>query len=179
MIDHRLCFTMTYSNLHCRLGTLVNLTSILFILLFVTVSFPDAIIRSPSVDVHAEVSKLNRFRKRLNGNDEVSLNLNISVDLSSVFNWKTKQLFVFVTAEYKTLQNSFNQVILWDRTIHDRDSAKFEIYAKNKYLLIDQGCHLLGKEIQLVVNWYVMHKTGWMSRHNKSMSYFELPQVYI
>uniref|UniRef100_A0A1D1Z2A5 Signal peptidase complex subunit 3 n=1 Tax=Anthurium amnicola TaxID=1678845 RepID=A0A1D1Z2A5_9ARAE len=66
----------------------------------------------PSPTAHVEVLNINWFQKQPNGNDEVSLTMNISADLQSVFTWNTKQVFVFVAAEYETPQNSLNQANL-------------------------------------------------------------------
>ncbi|RRT75714.1 hypothetical protein B296_00003378 [Ensete ventricosum] len=84
---------------------------------------------SPTADVKVRITQsvlnINWFQKQPNGNDEVtccscrfaftngvSLTLNISADLSSLFTWNTKQVFVFVAAEYETPQNALNQVSL-------------------------------------------------------------------
>ncbi|KAF8399131.1 hypothetical protein HHK36_014996 [Tetracentron sinense] len=107
-----------------------------------------------------EVLKVNRFRKQLSGNDEVSLTLNISMDVQSTFTWNTKQVFVFVAAEYQTAQNSLNQVSLWDHIIQDKDQANLQTQIVTKYPLIDQGSNLRGTKIKLVLHWYIMPKTG-------------------
>jgi hypothetical protein len=39
------------------------------------------------------------------GHDQAILSLQLDADLSSVFNWNVKQLFVYVTAEYETEAN--------------------------------------------------------------------------
>ncbi|XP_058084327.1 signal peptidase complex subunit 3B-like isoform X3 [Magnolia sinica] len=93
---------------------------------------------SPSADV--KVLNVNWFQKQPNGHDEVSLALNISADLQWMFTWNTKQVFVFVAAEYETPQNSLNQVSLWDGIIPLKEHAKFWIHTTNKYRFIDQVC---------------------------------------
>ncbi|ONK78945.1 uncharacterized protein A4U43_C01F1290 [Asparagus officinalis] len=90
----------------------------------------------PTADV--QVLNINWFQKQPNGNDEVSLTLNISADLQSMFTWNTKQVFVFVAAEYESPQNALNQVSLWDGIIPSKEHAKFRIHTTNKYRLIDQ-----------------------------------------
>uniref|UniRef100_A0A453LLE0 Signal peptidase complex subunit 3 n=1 Tax=Aegilops tauschii subsp. strangulata TaxID=200361 RepID=A0A453LLE0_AEGTS len=82
---------------------------------------------------------INWFQKEANANDEVSMTLNISADLSSLFTWNTKQVFVFVAAEYETPQNALNQVSLWDGIIPAKEHAKFLIHTTNKYRFIDQA----------------------------------------
>lgn len=36
----------------------------------------------------------------------------LQADLNPLFNWNAKQLFVFLTAEYETVDNKLNQVFL-------------------------------------------------------------------
>ncbi|XP_025799452.1 signal peptidase complex subunit 3B-like isoform X1 [Panicum hallii] len=65
---------------------------------------------TPAPTASVKILNINWFQKEANGNDEVSMTLNISADLSSLFTWNTKQVFVFVAAEYETPQNALNQV---------------------------------------------------------------------
>ncbi|XP_058084328.1 signal peptidase complex subunit 3B-like isoform X4 [Magnolia sinica] len=102
---------------------------------------------SPSADV--KVLNVNWFQKQPNGHDEVSLALNISADLQWMFTWNTKQVFVFVAAEYETPQNSLNQ-----------------------------GSNLRGKDFNLTLHWHVMPKTGKMSADKIVMAGYHLPEEY-
>nr|DAD31765.1 TPA_asm: hypothetical protein HUJ06_010616 [Nelumbo nucifera] len=120
-----------------RLNTLITLAGFLLAVMCSLASFTDTF-HVPSVTAHAEVLKVNRFRKQLTGNDEVSLTLNVSMNLRSTFTWNTKQVFVFVAAEYETAKNSLNQVSLWDHIIQDKGHAKLEAQITNKYPFIDQ-----------------------------------------
>ncbi|MCS4559134.1 signal peptidase complex subunit 3 family protein, partial [Shewanella sp. C32] len=60
------------------------------------------------------------------------MTLNISADLQSLFTWNTKQVFVFLAAEYETPKNSLNQISLWDGIIPSKEHAKFWIHTSNK-----------------------------------------------
>ncbi|KAL0425368.1 UNVERIFIED_CONTAM: Signal peptidase complex subunitB [Sesamum radiatum] len=64
---------------------------------------------SPSPTSQVQVLNINWFQKKPDGDDEVSLTLNISANLQSLFTWNTKQVFVFLAAEYETPKNSLNQ----------------------------------------------------------------------
>ncbi|KAF5175853.1 Signal peptidase complex subunit [Thalictrum thalictroides] len=92
-----------------RLNTIATVACFLLAILCSLASLSDYF-NVPSVNSHIEVLKVNRFRKQLSGNDEVSLTFNISMDLQSAFTWNTKQVFVFVAAEYDTVKNCLNQV---------------------------------------------------------------------
>ncbi|KAJ6853677.1 signal peptidase complex subunit 3A-like [Iris pallida] len=159
-----------------RLNALFTFAVLPLAVMLLAASFLDAF-HSPSVQAHAQIVKINRFTKR-NGNDEVRLSLNISADLQSLFTWNTKQVFVFLTAEYETSKNSLNQISLWDHIIPNKEQAKFQRQVPNKYPLVDQGKNLRGKEVELVLHWHVMPNTGKMIRDKMSLSSFNLPEAY-
>jgi len=63
-----------------------------------------------------------------------SVRFDLKVDLQPLFNWNTKQVFVYFVAEYSTGNYPENQVVLWDRIIRRRSDARINIAdAKNKY----------------------------------------------
>ncbi|KAE9459046.1 hypothetical protein RHGRI_021270 [Rhododendron griersonianum] len=101
---------------------------------------------------------------------QVSLTLNVSANLQSLFTWNTKQpitdgydvdldmtlplmglpgVFVFLAAEYETPKNSLNQ-----------------------------GSNLRGREYNLTLHWHVMPKTGKMFADKLVMSGFRFPEEY-
>ncbi|XP_020588333.1 signal peptidase complex subunit 3B [Phalaenopsis equestris] len=133
---------------------------------------------TPSPTAEIEVSNFNWFQKQRNGNDEVSLTLNISADLQSLFTWNTKQVFVFLAAEYETSENALNQISLWDAIIPTKEHAKFWIHTSNKYRFIDQGSNLRGKEYNLTLHWHVMPKTGKMFADKIVKTGYRLPEEY-
>ncbi|XP_062194122.1 signal peptidase complex subunit 3B-like [Phragmites australis] len=133
---------------------------------------------SPSPTASVKILNINWFQKESNGNDEVSMTLNISADLSSLFTWNTKQVFVFVAAEYETSQNALNQVSLWDGIIPSKEHAKFLIHTTNKYRFIDQGSNLKGKDFNLTMHWHIMPKTGKMFADKIVMTGYRLPEQY-
>ncbi|CAM0879112.1 unnamed protein product [Alopecurus aequalis] len=132
----------------------------------------------PSVEAQAHVTKINRFHKQINGNDKVTLTFSLSANLESLFTWNTKQVFVFLTAEYETAKNSLNQVSLWDRIIPDKDHSNVQVEVKSKYPLIDQGTSLRGKKVQFVLHWHIMPNAGRMMRGKMPISEFNLPDTY-
>ncbi|XP_058091550.1 signal peptidase complex subunit 3B-like isoform X2 [Magnolia sinica] len=142
-----------------RLNCVFQIAAVLLALLCAFASLSDNL-NTPSVHANVQVLKVNWFRKQLNGNDEVTLTLNISMDLQSTFTWNTKQ------------------ISLWDHIIPDKDHAKFQTQIMNKYPLIDQGSNLRGKTIGLVLHWEAMPKTGRMIRDGLFLSDFHLPDEY-
>ncbi|KAL0397333.1 UNVERIFIED_CONTAM: Signal peptidase complex subunitB [Sesamum calycinum] len=133
---------------------------------------------SPSPTSQVQVLNINWFQKKPDGDDEVSLTLNISANLQSLFTWNTKQVFVFLAAEYETPKNSLNQVSLWDGIIPSKEHAQFWIHTTNKYRFIDQGSNLRGKNFNLTLHWHVMPKTGKMFADKIVMSGYRLPEAY-
>ncbi|XP_039026421.1 signal peptidase complex subunit 3B-like isoform X2 [Hibiscus syriacus] len=109
---------------------------------------------------------------------KVSLTMNVSADLQSLFTWNTKQIFIFVAAEYETLKNSLNEVSLWDAIIPAKEHAKFWIHTSNKYRFVDQGNNLRGKKFNLTMHWHVMPKTGKMSADKIVLTGYSLPEEY-
>ncbi|MFS8018797.1 putative signal peptidase I [Helianthus anomalus] len=109
---------------------------------------------------------------------QVAITLNISADLQSLFTWNTKQVFVFLAAEYSTPKNTLNQVSLWDRIIPTKEEAKFSVKPKNKYKFIDQGSNLRGRDFNMTLHWHVMPKTGKMFADKLVLPGFRLPESY-
>ena len=73
-------------------------------------------------------------------NDLGFLNFDLEADLTPLFNWNVKQLFLYLTAEYKTRNNALNQVVLWDKIVLKDGNYKLDYKgAKTKYYLWDDG----------------------------------------
>ena len=51
------------------------------------------------------------------------LTFDLQADLTPLFNWNVKQLFLYLTAEYETPANVVNQVVLWDKIIQRGENA--------------------------------------------------------
>ncbi|KAF1891939.1 hypothetical protein Lal_00036287, partial [Lupinus albus] len=150
---------------------------------------------NPTPHAQVKVLNINWFQKQPNGNDEVSMTLNISADLQSLFTWNTKQnfmavqdsalplficlqVFVFLAAEYETPKNAVNQISLWDGIIPSKEHAKFWTHTSNKYRFIDQGSNLRGKEFNLTMHWHIMPKTGKMIADKIVIPGYKLPAEY-
>nr|KJB55878.1 hypothetical protein B456_009G106800 [Gossypium raimondii] len=122
-----------------RLNGLLTFSVTILAIMCAIASLSDNL-NAPSPTAEIKIMNINWFQKQPQGNDEVSLTMNISADLQSLFTWNTKQLFIFVAAEYETPKNSLNQVSLWDAIIPAKEHAKFWIHTSNKYRFVDQVC---------------------------------------
>ncbi len=73
-------------------------------------------------------------------NDLGFLTFDLHADLTPLFNWNVKQLFLYLTAEYSTPKNAVNQVVLWDKIIQRGDDAILDYKSMNtKYYFWDDG----------------------------------------
>ncbi|CAA6669024.1 unnamed protein product [Spirodela intermedia] len=159
-----------------RVNALVTFAVTILAMLCAMASSPTTSMSPLQPPKSSRVLNINWFQRQPNGNDEVSLTMNISANLQTVFTWNTKQVFVFVAAEYETPQNSLNQVSLWDGIILSKDSATFSIHTTNKYRFIDQQPP--GKDVNLTLHWHVMPKTGKMFADRIVMAGYRLPEEY-
>lgn len=107
------------------------------------------------------------------------LSLKLDADLRSAFSWNTKQLFVYVQAEYVTPENKVNQVVLWDRIVQRQQDAHLKVKSMRlKYQFIDRGNHLRGLPYNITVAWDVMPKVGRLFIRSKSFPMEPLPAEY-
>ncbi|KAI5118588.1 hypothetical protein M0805_008678 [Coniferiporia weirii] len=77
------------------------------------------------------------FRQR---NHEYSfVRFNVSADLTPLFNWNTKQLFLYLEAEFTSADGTQNEVVIWDRIVRRKEDAVINVEAKSKYVLRDMA----------------------------------------
>ncbi|KAJ0034049.1 hypothetical protein Pint_24662 [Pistacia integerrima] len=74
-----------------RANALLTFAVTILALLCATASISDNL-NNPSSTAEIQVLNINWFQKQTHGNDEVSLTLNITADLQSLFTWNTKQV---------------------------------------------------------------------------------------
>ena len=105
------------------------------------------------------VSDYSASRKK---NDLGVLTFDLQTDLSPLFNWNVKQLFIYLTAEYQTKYNDLNQVVLWDKIILRGDNSMLDIKGMNtKYYFWDDGNGLKGnKNITMYLSWNIVPNAG-------------------
>jgi len=65
--------------------------------------------------------------------DFAFVNFNVTADLTPLFNWNTKQLFLYVGAEYTNAQGVNNEVVIWDRIVRRKEDAIVSFAGKNRY----------------------------------------------
>ncbi len=96
---------------------------------------------------HAEINTVNVVVKHVSDysasrekNDLGFLTFDLQADLTPLFNWNVKQLFLYLSAEYSTPRNSVNQVVVWDKIIQRGENAVLDYRSMNtKYYFWDDG----------------------------------------
>eukprot|EP00879_Flechtneria_rotunda_P005280 GHRR01005566.1.p1 GENE.GHRR01005566.1~~GHRR01005566.1.p1 ORF type:complete len:170 (+),score=34.84 GHRR01005566.1:289-798(+) len=163
-----------WSRAHSVLTFFGTVAAVLAVLVTITDLFHTS---DPAVSLQlTEVKRLATHRGR---QDQAALSMKLNADLSSVFSWNTKQLFVYVQAEYATPDNKVNQVVLWDRIVERKEDAHLKIKAlRQKYAFIDQGRNLRNLPLNLTFSWNVMPKVGRLFTQHKSFAVGNLPEQY-
>ncbi|XP_002736991.1 signal peptidase complex subunit 3-like [Saccoglossus kowalevskii] len=114
-------------------------------------------------------------------NDLGQIAFDLHTELSSLFNWNTKQLFLYLTAEYETKSNKLNQVVLWDKIIRRGETTKLDFKSMNtKYYFFDDGNGLKGNQnVTLTLSWNVIPNAGTLPRIQGEGSYIiQFPDEY-
>ncbi|XP_046853667.1 signal peptidase complex subunit 3-like [Xenia sp. Carnegie-2017] len=115
-------------------------------------------------------------------NDLGIVNVDISADLTGLFDWNTKMLFVYLTAEYSTEKNKLNQVVLWDKIIERGENAILNYKNMNsEYYYFDDGSGLKGNpNITLYLSWNVIPNAGLLPRifADQKTETFAFPNEY-
>lgn len=159
-----------------RLYSLVSLSvTTLFIFCFMA-SLTNLAQKSSLVPslLHVQVYGVDGSHTQHSHKDKAKLALNITADLRSLFSWNTKQIFVFVAAEYVTSSNAVNQISLWDCIVTEKEQAKFHVYTSNKYSFLDQVSNMWERPFNLTVSWSVLPVTGFMISNKKTFEVFHL-----
>jgi len=99
---------------------------------------------TPNPKVDFAITSIQLFQRHpTSQNDILSLTFDLKADLTSLFHWNTKQLFVYISAQYITEKNVVNQMVLWDDVIvKDNLAKKAKLRYRDtriEYMLVDQG----------------------------------------
>jgi signal peptidase complex subunit 3 len=138
-------------------------------------------------DGKAEIGNVKLLTFRPNkafGWDEADFVFDITADLSQVYNWNVKLLFVWIEVDYTTANFERNSVTIWDKIILrdqlDSTNGVFQFKeAKNKYKMRTKEYDLRGAKIDFRIKWEVVPIAGlnfYMEGKGSSMT---LPKSYI
>ena len=135
-----------------------------------------------------KLSSVKRLDKRVPNfstgrelNDLGFITFNLEADFTKTFDWNTKQLFLYLTAHYKTSSNINNQVILWDHIMLRGDDPKISLKDHNtKYYFWDDGSGLQGNSnITLTLSMNIIPNSGLLPFATSSYTHtFTFPNKY-
>lgn len=115
-------------------------------------------------------------------NDLGFLTFDLDADFSQAFDWNTKQLFLYVTAEYKSKANVLNQVVLWDQIMLREDEHRIRLRNQHtEYYFWDDGNGLLANDnVTLSLSMNVIPNAGFLPvfRLPQSTHKFAFPGAY-
>ncbi|CAG9461998.1 unnamed protein product [Pedinophyceae sp. YPF-701] len=130
--------------------------------------------------VRIAVQSFEVFQRNARGVDEVLMQMYLDMDLSPLFHWNTKQLFVFIAAEYWDDDHALQQVVLWDRIATTPEAARLTQPAlRHKYRFADRGGGLRGRDFNLTVSWNIMPRVGHLKFGEARVSDLRFPEEYL
>lgn len=155
-----------------RFQTLVNQTVIygLFISFFIVITSwfqlqsQDAdLVPSTIESIKPSFSfRTSRYYGSTNGKpkENTKIAFDLETDLTPLFTWNTKQVFVYLTAEYDG-KNTHNEVVFWDKIIPSKDNAHLKVKnGKSKYNVWGANDNLSGKELEFKLKWNIQPHIG-------------------
>lgn len=108
--------------------------------------------------------RTSRYYGSTNGKpkENVKIDFDLQTDLSSLFNWNTKQIFVYLTAEYENSKNTTsNELAFWDKIITSPNDSVLDLKnIKSKYNVWDVNENLSGKNLKFKLNWNIQPWVG-------------------
>jgi signal peptidase complex subunit 3 len=86
----------------------------------------------------------------------------LDADLTPLFNWNTKQVFVYLTAEYEGKSDgSSNKITYWDKIITSKDQAKLHLTNQHsKYSVWDIEKSFRNRNATVKLEWNIQPHVG-------------------
>eukprot|EP00708_Paratrimastix_pyriformis_P006304 GAFH01005562.1.p2 GENE.GAFH01005562.1~~GAFH01005562.1.p2 ORF type:complete len:187 (-),score=5.37 GAFH01005562.1:38-598(-) len=87
----------------------------------------------------------------------------LDADLRGAFHWNTKQLFVWITAEYETPDFPQNEVVVWDHIIQEKENAVLHLSNQMiKYPFYDREAELRNANVKLRLRYALCPHSGFL-----------------
>ena len=98
----------------------------------------------PTVSLDVGVLRLHQrtFNETIK-HDAAALRIDMDADLSPLWNWNVKHIFIYLVARYSTTAFPDNEVMVWDRIVNNREQTFLSVHTRAKYCLEDNGNHTL------------------------------------
>jgi len=134
--------------------------------------------------VQLKLNSIDKFRQlhTMDGGtrEQAQLTLDVDADVRTAFTWNTKQLYVFVAAEYSTPERPSNKVILWDEVLNSKEEGLFRLRARRSdYPLVDPYNGLKGNDVKLTFGYCVMPYNGNIFVNTTASHVVTFPTEYI
>jgi len=81
--------------------------------------------------------KIGRSRYSTIAQQNAMVNFDFDADLTPLFHWNTKQVFLYLSAEYTNNRGTENEVVFWDKIVRRRQDAHVHVQGRNKYIFKD------------------------------------------
>ncbi|KAI9226864.1 MAG: signal peptidase 22kDa subunit [Piptocephalis tieghemiana] len=96
--------------------------------------------------------------------DYGKIRVDLDADLTPLWNWNTKLVFVDLVVEFATPTHPSNAVTIWDTIIYDAESAHLRLRGiQNKYALSSHNHKLKeGQSMNLTLQWNIVPWVGAM-----------------
>lgn len=105
----------------------------------------------------------------------------MDIDFTPCFNWNTNLVFAWISATYKTGPLALETKVTIYDNIMLRSEPKGHRVTFNKksfeYPIVDSYKSLLGKEVELELNWEHMPVVGPIIKHKISLGKYTLPET--
>ncbi|XP_039263142.1 signal peptidase complex subunit 3-like [Styela clava] len=159
----------------------LSVTAALTFACFLTTNFLDYGEKVEIKVSDAIVRNIEDFNAHRQKNDLGSLSFDLKADLTPVFNWNLKQLFLYLLAEYETKNNKVNQVVLWDKIIMRGQNAKIDLKNMHTlYYFFDDGHGLKGNQnVTITLRWNLVPNAGYLGLVTGTGNHqFAFPKTY-
>ncbi|KAJ3414107.1 Signal peptidase complex subunit 3 [Chytridiales sp. JEL 0842] len=136
----------------------------------VDITLNDVVVRQGRVGYYYDYNQPQR--------DLANITFNLEADLTPLFNWNTKQLFIYVVAEYDTKTHSPNQVVIWDDIIQTKDDALISLQGEApEYLAYDIKPKIRGYKAKLSLHWNIVPHVGVLMTNQGGSASFTFPKA--
>lgn len=113
-------------------------------------------------------------------NDLGMVKFNLDADFEDCFDWNVKQLFIYLTANYKTSTNALNQIVLWDYVLNRGESGQLRLRDQPpEYYMWDDGFGLRGNNVNLTLSMNIIPNAGFLQTAvSPTVHTFSFPDTY-
>lgn len=115
-------------------------------------------------------------------NDLGLVQFNLDAQFEDCFDWNVKQIFVYLTANYKTAENFVNQVVLWDYVLNRGEKSQISLRNQNpEYYMWDDGFGLKGNNnVTLTLSMNIIPNAGFLQTAVSPIVHrFAFPDTYV